>query len=72
MTRHFNPAKNIFDDYEDEDDGTAIVCDRCGQAVYWGDHYSADGAQRRVLFSSTSKRKHVCSLDDSAFGVVPE
>ena len=71
MTRHFNPATQIFDSCEDEDD-TAIACNRCGQAVYWGDCYGADGTQGRALFSATSKRKHVCAPQADDFDEVPE
>ena len=71
MSRHFNPAKQIFERDDEEQD--FITCRDCKAAGYWGDHYSQDGSKTRALFNASNSRKHVCpgpSGDD--FGVVPE
>lgn len=69
MTRHFNPAKNIFDDEPAEDETPRIPrCNRCGSTdVRWRQQTG-----KWVLFSLEPGKLHVCDLDDSAFGVVPE
>ena len=69
MTRHFNPAKNIFDDTEDEDqESRQPRCNRCGSTdVRWRIQTG-----KWTLFSLEPGKLHVCELDDSAFGVVPE
>lgn len=72
MSRHFNPAKQIVEEREDEEQDF-VTCRDCGAAVYWGDHYSQDGSKTSALFNASNSRKHVCpgpSGDD--FDVVPE
>ena len=69
MSRHFNPAKQIFERDDEEQD--FITCRDCKAAVYWGDHYSQDGSRTSALFNATTKRRHVCLVQDD-FDVVPE
>jgi len=69
MSRHFNPAKQMFD--EDDEGQDLFPCRDCKAAVYWGDHYSQDGSKTSALFNASNKRRHVCTVQDD-FDVVPE
>jgi len=69
MSKHYNPAKQIFE--RDEDDNDAFPCRDCQAAVYWGDRYSQDGSKTSALFNASNSRKHVCPVQDD-FDVVPE
>lgn len=68
MSKHYNPAKQIFERDEEQD---FFPCRDCQAAVYWGDRYSQDGSKTSALFNASNSRKHVCPVQDD-FDVVPE
>lgn len=68
MSKHFNPATQVFDDEENEQREREPRCDRCGSTdVRWRMQTG-----KWTLFATEPGKLHVCDLDDSAFGVVPE
>lgn len=46
-----------------------IACDRCGKAVYWGDHFEPNGDLDRRLFNVGNNRLHDCTAkpDEGVF-----
>lgn len=68
MPKMYDPTTmTVFD--SDEEDGERVPrCNRCGSTdVRWRQQTG-----KWVLFSNEPGKLHVCDLDDSDFGVVPE
>ena len=67
MTRHYNPAKQIFDDYEDEPEDR-ITCNRCNESgLHWKMVISADGMGESAVLFNERNRRHVCTLSADDF-----
>lgn len=65
MTRHYNPAKQIFEQDEETDD--RITCNRCNTGgLHWKQVTTPDGMGERSVLFDERNRRHVCtpSADD--------
>jgi len=65
VTRHYNPAKQIFEEVEETDD--RVTCNHCGaQGLHWKMVTAPDGMSENARLFDERNRKHVCtpSADD--------
>lgn len=66
MTRHYNPAKQIFEDYSEPDD--RVTCNRCGESgLHWKVVTSPDGMSERSVLFNERNRRHVCTPNADDF-----
>lgn len=66
MTRHYNPAKQIFEDEPEVED--RITCNRCGtQGLHWKQVTSADGMSESAVLFDERNRRHACALSADDF-----
>lgn len=69
MTRHYNPAKQIFDEYDEPDD--RITCNRCGESgLHWKMVPTADGMGESAVLFNERNRRHVCTPNVDDFSEV--
>ena len=67
MTRHYNPAKQIFES-EDDDPEDRITCTYCGTGgLHWKRVTSADGMSEKPTLFDSRNRRHVCTPNADDF-----
>ena len=59
MTRHYNPAKQIFE--QDDESEDRITCNRCNESgLHWKMVPTADGMGENAVLFNERNRRHVC------------